>query len=117
MSESFYKIEAVIRPQRLEAVQEALYDTDVHGMTTTEVRGSGRQAGITHTFRGSQYNNNLSPRLKIEVVVPGDVLEDALEAIQLAATTGEVGDGKVFVSELHDVMRIRTGERGRTALS
>jgi nitrogen regulatory protein P-II 1 len=112
-----FKIEAIIRPQRLEAVQEALYESDILGLTTTEVRGTGRQRGITHTFRGSQYANNLAPRVKVEVVVPDETLDAAIEAIQTGAFTGEVGDGKIFVSEMHEVIRIRTGERGSSAVS
>ncbi len=112
-----YKIEAIIRPQRLEAVQEALYELDIPGLTTTEVRGTGRQRGISHTFRGSQYANNLAPRLKVEVVVGDEVLNQAIEAIVNAAQTGEVGDGKIFVSQIQDVIRIRTGEHGTSAVT
>ena len=111
-----YKIEAIVRSQRLEAVQEALYDLNASGITTYEIRGSGRQKGISHTFRGSQYVHNLSPRLKVEVVVGEQELDEAIEAILSAAQTGEVGDGKIFVSKMHEVIRIRTGERGPAAL-
>ena len=116
MQFDMYKIEAMIRPQRLESVQEALYDLDLHGLTVTEVRGMGRSRGITHTFRGSQYANNLSPRLKVEIVVPAALLEDAITAVQESATTNEVGDGKIFVLPVLDVVRIRTFERGPLAL-
>lgn len=112
-----FKIEAIIRPQRLEAVQEALYELDIPGLTTSEVRGTGRQRGISHTFRGSQYANNLAPRLKVEVVVADEVVDQAVDAIVGAAQTGEVGDGKVFVSKMHDAVRIRTGEHGSSALT
>lgn len=113
---SLFKVEAIIRPNRLEAVQEALYDLGVIGLTAFEVRGTGRQKGIGHTFRGSQYANNLAPRMKVEIILPGDQVEEVIEAIQLAATTGEVGDGKIFAYPLEHVVRIRTGERGKSAL-
>lgn len=111
------KIEALIRSQRLEAVQEALYDLDLYGITVTEVRGMGRQRGITHTFRGSTYSQNLSPRIKLELVLPDDLVEDAIRAIQEAACTGEIGDGNIFVFPIADAIRIRTGERGDAALN
>jgi nitrogen regulatory protein P-II 1 len=112
-----FKIEAMIRPQRLEAVQEALYELDLYGLTVTEVRGMGRQRGITHTFRGSSYAQNLSPRLKLEIVVNDELLNEAVDAIQQAAHTGEIGDGKIFVLPVSEVVRIRTGEKGSVALS
>jgi len=112
-----YKIEAVIRPHLLEAVRDALHDIDVIGLTATDARGEGRQRATTHTFRGSQYSHGLEPRLRIEVVVKSDQLESAVNAIQAAATTGEVGDGKIFITKLDSVVRIRTNERGETALS
>lgn len=115
--EDLVKIEALIRPQRLEAVQEALYDLDIHGMTVTDVRGSGANSGISHTFRGSQYANNLAPRLKVEVVLPAELMDEAVEGIQRAAETGEVGDGKIFVTPVNAAVRIRTGERGKEAIS
>lgn len=111
-----YKIEAIIRPNRLEAVQEALYDIGQVSFTVTEVRGTGRQTGIGHTFRGSQYAQNLLPRVKIELFLPHQAVEDAIEAIQLAATTGEVGDGKIVAFPVPEVIRIRTGERGAAAI-
>lgn len=111
-----YKIEAMIRPQRLEAVQEALHDLGVNGLTAIEARGIGRSRGITHTFRGSQYSKNLAPRMKVEVVVPAELAEAAVKAIEEAAHTGEVGDGKIFVLPVSEVVRIRTGERGSIAL-
>ena len=115
--EKIYKIEAIIRPQRLEAVQEALYEMDLHGITVSEVRGAGRTKGISHTFRGSQYANNLSSRLKVEIVLAESSLDEAVDAIVQAAQTGEVGDGKLFVIPVSEVVRIRTGEKGEIALS
>ncbi|MFZ4507929.1 MAG: P-II family nitrogen regulator [Fimbriimonas sp.] len=107
----------MIRPQRLEAVQEALYDLDIYGLTVSEVRGMGRMRGITHTFRGSQYAQNLSPRLKLELVLNDEQVEDAVAAIRESAETGEIGDGKIFLIPVSDALRIRTGERGRDALA
>jgi nitrogen regulatory protein PII len=111
------KIEAIIRVQRLEAVQEALSDIGVDGVTVTEVKGMGRHRGITHTFRGSQYSVNLAPRIKLDLAVNDDQVDEIVDAIQEAAFTGEVGDGKIFVSALAQVVRIRTNERGDAALS
>ncbi len=111
-----FKIEAIIRPHRFDAVRDALEELDVVGMTASDCRGTGRQGATTHTFRGSQYSHGLEPRLKLEVVVPESQLADAVDAIQQNATTGEVGDGKIFVVQLHDAVRIRTNERGETAL-
>ena len=117
MEAAIYKIEAIIRPNRLEAVQEALHDIDLDSLTVIEARGVGRHRGISHTFRGSQYANNLAPRVIVQLYVVAEFLETALEAIQEAASTGEVGDGKLFVTAVADALRIRTGERGTTALS
>jgi nitrogen regulatory protein P-II 1 len=111
------KIEAIIRPQKLEAVQAALEELDFHGMTVTEVRGMGRQRGATYTYRGSQYTLNLGSKLKVEVVVLDGAEGEVIDAIVSSAQTGEVGDGKIFVTHLADVVRIRTGERGDAALS
>lgn len=116
MKANVVKIEATIRPHRLEAVQEALYDLGIRGMTVMEVRGSGRSKGISHTFRGSQYSQNLAPRLKLEVVLEESESEAAVNAIQDAAQTGEVGDGMIFVLPVGEAIRIRTNERGTTAL-
>jgi len=115
--EPMYKIEAIIRPHRLESVRDALQDADIVGMTATDARGEGKQRATTHTFRGSQYSHGLEPRTRIEVVVLDAQLDPAVKAIQEAATTGEVGDGKIFVTKLHDVIRIRTNEHGEEALS
>jgi len=112
-----YKIEAIIRPHRLDAVRDALHAVDLIGLTSSDCRGEGRQRSTAHSFRGSQYSHNLEPRLKIEVVVTSAQLESAIDAIQKAANTGEIGDGKIFVFPLEQVVRIRTNERGDVALS
>lgn len=111
------KIEAIIRTQRLEEVQDALEALDISGMTVTEVRGMGRQKGVTHTYRGSQYTLSLTPKLKLELVVHDHESDEVVAAIQAAAQTGEVGDGKIFVIPVQTAVRIRTGEKGDTALS
>jgi nitrogen regulatory protein P-II 1 len=116
MNTPLLKIEALIRPNRVEAVQEALHDIDIDSLTVTDSRGSGKHQGITHTFRGSQYTRNLSPVAKLELFVVSERLEEALTVIQEAAETGEVGDGKLFVIPVADAVRIRTGERGKTAV-
>ncbi|MEI6513299.1 MAG: P-II family nitrogen regulator [bacterium] len=110
------KIEAIIRPMRLEEVKAALQDIGLPGLTVIDVRGFGRQQGRTEKYRGSTYTVNLLPKLKVEVVVPDDRLEEAMETLAEAARTGEIGDGKIFVSEIEDVVRIRTGDRGEIAL-
>lgn len=110
------KIEAIIRPIRFEAVKEALNDIGVYGMTITDVRGFGRQLGHTEKYRGSTYTLNLLPKIKIEIVAPDDRVEEIVSAIIEAAQTGEIGDGKIFISEVEEVVRIRTGERGEAAL-
>lgn len=110
------KIEAIIRIQRLEDVENILEDLDVSGMTVTEVKGMGKSKGVTHTYRGSQYTLRLAPRYKLEIVAQDDEVEAIVAAIQTAARTGEVGDGKIFLYPLSDAIRIRTGERGETSL-
>jgi len=110
------RIEAVIKPFKLDEVREALMKTGLRGMTVTEVRGFGRQRGHTELYRGSEYQIDLLPKVKIEIVVPDDVLEEAIEAIIEAAYTGEIGDGKIFVLHVEDVIRIRTRERGDSAV-
>jgi len=112
-----FKIEAVIRPHLLEDVRDALHELDIIGLTASDARGEGRQRATTHTFRGSQYSHGLEPRLRLEVVVKAEQLDEAVNAMQKASSTGEVGDGKIFVTKLHDVVRIRTNERGDAALS
>jgi nitrogen regulatory protein P-II 1 len=110
------KIEAVIRPTKIEDVKEALEGLGVHGMTVTDVRGYGRQRGRTERYRGNTYVVNLLPKVKVEFVVSDDVAEEATEVVLEAARTGEIGDGKVFVSHVEQSIRIRTGERGDAAL-
>ena len=109
-------ITAVIKPSRLDAVRQALGDAGVQGMTVTEVRGFGRQKGHTEFYRGAEYEVAFVPKTKIEVAVSDQSLDHALEAIVGAARTGSVGDGKVFIVDLQDVTRIRTGETGDGAL-
>ncbi len=106
------KIEAIIRYERLQAVQDALDEIGVSGLNVTEVKGCGRQKGYTETYRGSQANISLLPKLKIESVVPAEITERVVEAIVAAAYTGETGDGLLFVLPVTEVVRIRTGERG-----
>ncbi len=117
MAQEIYKIEAIIRPNRLEAVQESLQDLDIHSITVIEAKGIARNRTMGHAFRGSQYANNLAPRIKIEIFVLAEQVSMVSEAIQEAAFTGEVGDGKLFVLPVTDALRIRTGEKGETALS
>ena len=110
------KVEGIVRPHLLEAVKNALQEVGVVGMTVSEVKGFGRQKGHTETYRGSEYKVEFLPKIKLEVVVPDELVEQAVEAILKTAKTGKFGDGKVFVSSLEDVVRIRTGERGEAAL-
>ena len=110
------KVEAIVRPHVMEAVKAALQEVGVVGMTVTEVKGFGRQKGHTETYRGSEYKVEFLPKIKVEVVLPAELLDKAVEAILKTAATGKFGDGKVFVSPLDDVVRIRTGERGEAAL-
>ena len=110
------KVEALIRHYKLDEVKEALTKHGVKGMTVTEVRGFGRQKGHTERYRGAEYEVNFVPKIKIEVVVADDDLSGAIEAITSAARTGQVGDGKIFVSDLSAVIRIRTGETGDSAI-
>jgi nitrogen regulatory protein P-II 1 len=110
------KIEAVIRPIKIDEVKEALSSIGISGMTVTDVRGYGRQRGRTEKYRGNTYVVNLLPKVKLEFVVADDRADEAMEAVLEAARTGEIGDGKVFVSEVEQAVRIRTGERGDSAL-
>ena len=109
-------ITAVIKPFKLEEVREALADCGVTGLTVTEVKGFGRQKGHTELYRGAEYVVDFLPKVKIEVVCSDDMLDRAVEAIQAAARTGRIGDGKIFVSDIAEVIRIRTGERGDDAV-
>ncbi len=110
------KIEAIIKPFKLDEVKDALMDVGVYGMTVTEARGFGRQKGHTELYRGAEYVIDFLPKLKIEVVVPDDLVEKVVEAITNAARTGKIGDGKIFIIPVEDVVRIRTGERGTAAI-
>ena len=110
------KIEAIIKPFKLEEVKENLGLIGIHGMTVTEVKGFGRQKGHTELYRGAEYIVDLLPKVKIEIVVSDDDLDKAVESIQNAAKTGRIGDGKIFVTDLEQVVRIRTGEDGEKAL-
>ncbi len=110
------KIEAIIKPFKLDEVKEALQELGVQGMTVIEAKGYGRQKGHTELYRGAEYVVDFLPKIKIEVVVDDSQLDPALEAIVGAARTGRIGDGKIFVSEITDVLRIRTGETGAAAV-
>ena len=110
------KIEAIIRPFKLDDVKEALLEEDIRGMTITEVRGYGRQKGHKETYRGSEYQIEFIPKIRIEIVVDDSVAEKVIDAILRTAKTGQVGDGKIFVSDIADVIRIRTDESGPSAL-
>lgn len=107
---------AVIKPFKLDEVREALVAIGVTGLTVTEVRGFGRQKGHTEIYRGAEYEVSFLPKIKVEVVVPDSLADRTVEAIQRAANTGQIGDGKIFVFEIKQVMRIRTGESGADAL-
>ena len=111
-----HKIEAVIQPSKLDAVKDALVEIGVEGMTILEARGHGRQRGHTEFYRGREYSVDLLPKVKLETVVSDDLLERAVQAIAVAARTGKIGDGKIFVSKIDEVIRIRNDERGETAL-
>ncbi len=110
------KIEAVIKPFKLDEVKEALQDIGVQGMTVLEAKGYGRQKGHTELYRGAEYVVDFLPKMKIEIAVADDEVERVVEALVNAARTGRIGDGKIFVSDLTDVIRIRTGERGTQAI-
>lgn len=109
-------IVAIIKPFKLDEVREALADVGVNGLTVTEVKGFGRQKGHTELYRGAEYVVDFLPKLKIEAVVADDILEQAIEAIRTAAYTGKIGDGKIFVYEVEQAIRIRTGEMGEDAV-
>jgi nitrogen regulatory protein P-II 1 len=110
------KIEAIIKPFKLDEVKEALADVGVLGLTVTEVKGFGRQKGHTELYRGAEYVVDFLPKVKIEIVLSDELVAKALEAIERSAKTGRIGDGKIFVSTVDEVVRIRTGERGEPAL-
>ena len=109
-------ITAIIKPFKLDEVREALAAIGVHGMTVTDVRGFGRQKGHTELYRGAEYVVDFLPKVKLEVGVADDVLETVIEAITASASTGKIGDGKIFVTDLEQAIRIRTGESGEEAL-
>ena len=110
------KIEAIIKPFKLDEVKEALQEVGLPGITVTEVRGFGRQKGHTELYRGAEYTVDFLPKVKIELVVEDAMVERVVEAISQAAQTGRIGDGKIFISPVEDVIRIRTGERGDLAI-
>lgn len=110
------KIEAIIKPFKLEDVKEALTFLGIEGMTVSEVKGFGRQKGHTEIYRGSEYTVDFLPKIKIEVVLPDETVAGVVDAIVKAAKTGKVGDGKIFVSPIDDAIRIRTGDRGDKAV-
>ncbi len=110
------KIEAIIQPYKLDAVKEALTGIGVEGVTVSEVRGHGRQKGHTETYRGAEYKVDLLPKVKLEIVVPDARAEEVVRSLSAAATSGKIGDGKIFVSSIDDAVRIRNGDRGETAL-
>ena len=110
------QITAIIKPFKLEEVREALADVGVSGLTVTEVKGFGRQKGHTELYRGAEYTVDLLPKIKLEVAVAPALVDKAIEAIQKAAKTGQIGDGKIFVYDLNETVRIRTGETGKEAI-
>jgi nitrogen regulatory protein P-II 1 len=115
-SEPMKKIEAIIKPFKLDEVKEALQELGLQGMTVLEAKGFGRQKGQTELYRGAEYVVDFLPKIKIEVVVADDQVSGAVEAIQTAARTGRIGDGKIFISDVLEVIRIRTGETGSGAI-
>ena len=110
------KVECIIRPFKLDEVREALMEVGVQGMTASEVRGFGRQRGHKEIYRGSEYTIEFVPKLKLEIVVNEDIVEEVIETVLKVASTGKIGDGKIFVTPVDEVIRIRTGERGVTAI-
>ena len=110
------KIEAVVQPSRLDSVKDALVEIGINGMTISEVRGHGRQKGHTEVYRGNEYTVDLLPKIRFEIVLPDAQVDAAIEAILKSAKTGKIGDGKIFVSEITDSIRIRTEEKGEKAI-
>ncbi|HJO75883.1 MAG TPA: P-II family nitrogen regulator [Rhodospirillales bacterium] len=110
------KIEAIIKPFKLDEVKEALHEIGLQGITVLEAKGFGRQKGHTELYRGAEYVVDFLPKVKIELVLDDDMLDRAVDAILQAAHTGRIGDGKVFISTVEDVIRVRTGERGKDAI-
>ncbi len=116
MTVGMKKIEAIIKPFKLDDVKDALHDTGVSGITVSEVKGFGRQKGHTELYRGAEYVVDFIPKVKIEVVVEDDQVDRVIEAIEAAAKTGRIGDGKIFVLPVEQAVRIRTGDRGQDAI-
>src|SRR6266850_6226399 len=110
------KLEAIIQPSRFESVKDALREIGIEGMTVTEVRGHGRQKGHTEVYRGREYTVDLLPKIKIELVIPDNLVDQAVDAILQSASTGKIGDGKIFLSRVDQAIRIRNQERGVSAL-
>ncbi|RMF25169.1 MAG: P-II family nitrogen regulator [Deltaproteobacteria bacterium] len=110
------KVEAIIKPFKLDEVKEALGGVGVQGITVTEVKGFGRQRGHTELYRGAEYVVDFLPKVKLEIIVKDEQVEDVVDAIATAAKTGRIGDGKIFVTNMEEVVRIRTGEKGESAL-
>ncbi len=110
------KIEAIIKPFKMDDVREALADVGISGMTVTEVKGFGRQKGHTELYRGAEYQVDFLPKIKLEIIIGDELVEQAVEAIQEAANTGKIGDGKIFVYNVESALRIRTGETNEEAL-
>ena len=110
------EIIAIIRPEKLEKVKMALEEIGCHGMTVTEVKGRGRQLGVTESYRGSDYRIDLLPKTRLEIIVNDGELDEVIDTIVKTAQTGDIGDGKIFISPVDDVVRIRTGEKGQKAV-
>jgi len=109
-------VTAIIKPFKLDDVRQALHEVGINGLTVTEIKGFGRQKGHTELYRGAEYNVDFLPKLKLEIAVTTELSEQVVEAIQKSAVTGKIGDGKIFVSALEEVVRIRTGETGAQAI-
>jgi nitrogen regulatory protein P-II 1 len=116
MGGTMKKIEAIVKPFKLDEVKNALTKIGIQGMTVTEVKGFGRQKGHTEVYRGAEYVIDFLPKSKIEIIVTDEVVTQAMEVIERAAKTGKIGDGKIFLSPVQEVIRIRTGERGKDAI-
>ena len=110
------KVEAIIKPFKLDEVKEALNDIGIQGITVSEVKGFGRQKGHTELYRGAEYVVDFLPKIKLEVIVPDDLVPRVVETVENSARTGRIGDGKIFVTNVEEVVRIRTGERGADAI-
>ena len=110
------KIEAIIKPFKLDEVKNALTKIGVQGMTVSEVKGFGRQKGHTESYRGTEYAIDFLPKSKIEIIIPDELVNSVIETIERTAKTGKIGDGKIFLSQVEEIIRIRTGERGKDAI-